>query len=518
MRHLIILCLFSLITTQAIAQNEPPQITNLTVIDNGSNSLTFTYDLSDMEGDDVEISLVASDNNGQHFLIPANGASGDIGFPTTPGNGKSIEWNYTNQITLDGNYRFRLVADDRQVDIPAIVAAVDSNLLRTDLEFVEGIRHRTTGAQHLDETIDLMLNRFENAGLVTTSQSFDFDGYAARNVIGNKAGLTNEAELYILGGHFDTVLDSPGADDNGSAIVGILEALRVLAPYNFKRSLRFIGFDLEEEGLVGSLEYVDNGMEPFDELLGMFDFEMIGYYSDEPNSQTLPDGFELLFPEAYAAVEDAEFRGNFITNVGQAEFSAFRQAFDVAAAAYVPELRVVSLDAPAGWLVLTPDLGRSDHASFWLAGLPAIMLTDGANFRNEEYHMEGDTLGNLNFTFIRQVVQATVAAIAEEAGIQNSTFAEVNAMLTNTMDLGQCQFQVIQHSSTQQLEINASCTNQPLTTIIYQLNGREILKTSTNFNGSSIYVSTAQLPDGIYLLQVNGIEQTYSQKIMIANK
>lgn len=116
--------------------------------------------------------------------------------------------------------------------------------------------------------------------------------------------------------HYDGVLNAPAADDNGSGVAGMLEALRILANYNFEHSLNFIGFDFEESGLIGSQRYVQNGIKSFEDIQGVLNFEMIGYYTDSVYTQTTPAGFDSLFPQAYQSLQLDSFRGNTLIACG----------------------------------------------------------------------------------------------------------------------------------------------------------------------------------------------------------
>lgn len=89
---------------------------------------------------------------------------------------------------------------------------------------------------------------------------------SGQNILGRKAGLKEENTTYLIDAHYDGVATAPAADDNGSGVAGILEAVRILSKYNFEHSLRFIGFDFEELGLVGSQRYVQNGIKPYDSI------------------------------------------------------------------------------------------------------------------------------------------------------------------------------------------------------------------------------------------------------------
>jgi len=64
----------------------------------------------------------------------------------------------------------------------------------------------------------------------------------------------------------------------------------------------------------------------------------------------------------------------------------------------------------AKWLM---DLLRSDHGPFWRENIPALMITDTANFRYPYYHTEADTIDKLDFDFIKKVTQATIATVVK---------------------------------------------------------------------------------------------------------
>ena len=207
---------------------------------------------------------------------------------------------------------------------------------------------------------DTIQAHFDAANLNTYSQLFNFQGTEGVNLIGKKAGLRDAQNVWIMDGHYDSVSGSPGADDNASAVVGMLECLEILADVPCKETINFIGFDFEEQGLVGSNRYATAGILDYEEVQGVFNFEMIGYYSEEPNSQTLPFGFSQLFPEAAQEVESQEFRGNFLTNVGNTASANLIERLEVAAENYVPELRVISLAVPGnGGIVPRPEKERS---------------------------------------------------------------------------------------------------------------------------------------------------------------
>lgn len=519
MKHTPLILISSLLFfLHSHAQNQLPSIIIQEVlVDEDTKEVTINFDLEDGDDAEVEIFLLASDDGGATYNIPTNTASGDIGFPVATGTSKQIVWPYDTQIGLAGNYQLKLVADDRyQIDIQDIVNQVDSNLLKTRLQNIDGPRHYISNPENLNLCRDTIEQAFWDYGLTTYRQQFPYASTTGENIIGTLAGVTQDEVIWIVDGHYDTVNNAPGADDNGSATVAVMEAARILSQYRFHKSIRFIGFDLEEAGLRGSLYHVDH-LSAAETIEGVLNMEMIAYYTEAPNTQTLPTGFELLFPDAYAAVEGDEFRGNFITNTAVTSFISLSEAFHNAATAYVPGLRVIDVTAPDA--LVPPDLLRSDHAPFWGAGIPALMLTDGANFRNPYYHTPNDTIGSLNFTFMQEVLQAVIATAAEGAGLSHSTEAIANFQIVADADhlhALSCQYTISPIPARQFIHLKfGECAEQPGSLQIIAADGQVVFSQQLSKNELSIHLSTSQLPKGQYWLRLSDGHHFSSQKIII---
>ena len=413
----IYLCLSLLFVNGLYGQNQGVEIIGYTVAKQGLDSLSYRimYNLSLLEEQDfARISVQRRDIDTDFYYDISDSAQGDLGEITA---GSDYEISFTD-VNIQSPFDLKICANlDPEVDIMNdLVEQIDSTKLRATLELIQGIRHRTSGTEQLLATQNLIRARFQEYGIEMREDSFSYGPtYEAINFIGSHLGCGQNDKAWLIGGHYDTIDHSPGADDNGSAIAGMLEAARVLSQYQFEKRISFVAWDLEEEGLVGSNHFVENLDTTFGSIEGYLNYEMIGYYSDRPNTQSLPTGFNQLFPEQEQAIADDQFRGNFISNVGNTQNSTeIMNRFESAAAAYVSDLKVISLAAP-GTGAIVPDLRRSDHTPFWLADIPALMITDGANFRNPNYHSEKDVLDSLDFTFMSQVVQASVATLAQAA-------------------------------------------------------------------------------------------------------
>ncbi|OWY23500.1 T9SS C-terminal target domain-containing protein [Sphingobacteriales bacterium UPWRP_1] len=505
------------------AQNAAPVISNIMAFpDELNNRVTITFDVADAENDALEIELRVSDNMGQTYLIDVAETWGDVGYPVNPGSGKTLTWQYNPGGLASGIYFLKIIADDRQpVDIQAIVDEVNPDNLYNDLEFVQGIRHYDAGLEHIQEVKDAIETRFTNAGLQTYRQDFSVGAFSGQNIIGRLQGQGNETQTVIIDAHFDSVSVAPGADDNGSGVVGVLEALRVLSPYQFRNNIKFIGFDLEELGLLGSNAFINSpgGKDAFETIAGVLNFEMIGYYSEAPNSQSTPVGFNILFPDAYAELTANQFRGDFLINVANTTSAPLRNAFDSCAALYVPALKVTTLTVPGNGEIAT-DLRRSDHAKFWDAGMQALMLTDGANFRNIHYHTPTDVLDILDFNFMANNVKAAVATAAHLAGIRHCATA-VTAFNLATGINPPLQHQHLNfalqpnpagNSTMLVLSDNYAKTLQA---DVYNATGNLVLRKQIAPNAANL-LRTDALANGVYFVVLHNGQQKGVQKMVIS--
>jgi len=264
-------------------------------------------------------------------------------------------------------------------------------------------RHPISSPASLRWAERYLLDEFQQLGLHTSTHAFQSLGGTYHNVVASipaRDGCGDRPPL-ILGAHYDTVMDSPGADDNASGLAVLLEVARRLTGVPLAREVRFIGFCLEEADLLGSLAYVADLRGRSAALLGAIVLECVGFTRSDPGSQRAPAELPIAVPPC----------GDFLAIVANSESTALAEAIEQSVNREVPELRTASLVVP-GQGELFPDTRRSDHAAFWRYGYPAVMLTDTADFRNPHYHRASDTLETLDFVFMQQVAAAvTVAAI-----------------------------------------------------------------------------------------------------------
>ncbi len=268
-------------------------------------------------------------------------------------------------------------------------------------------RHPLSSPAALRSAEDYLAEQFRFLGLEVSAHPFKAMGDTYRNVIATIPASQGDAAPLLIAAHYDTVLGSPGADDNASALAVMLETARCLWEVTLSREVRFIAFCLEEENLVGSLSYASWLRESDQEISGAIVLECVGYARTEEGSQKKPSGVPIAVPSV----------GDFLAIVGNQTSTGLVAAVEVAAKQYVPDLKTVSLIVPGNGEAL-PDTRRSDHAAFWHYGYPAVMLTDTANFRNPHYHQPTDTLETLDLGFMDKVVRAVTAAALELTGAE----------------------------------------------------------------------------------------------------
>lgn len=232
-------------------------------------------------------------------------------------------------------------------------------------------------------------------GWLPTLQSFE----GGINVFAQRIGTDSEAGAILLAAHYDTVANSPGADDNASGVAVVLEVARIFGSRPTPRTLQLAFFDQEELGLRGSRAFAANKAH-LENLRGVIVMDMMGFACYTPGCQQYPAGLPLI-----PSVE----QGNFLAAVGDAEHLSLLNAFQQPGQKMPP---VLTLPIPLKGMLI-PDTLRSDHAPFWYQGVGAVLLTDTANLRTPHYHQPSDTSANIDRSFFTGAAQIVVNAITK---------------------------------------------------------------------------------------------------------
>lgn len=257
-----------------------------------------------------------------------------------------------------------------------------------------------TETANLNASADYILQIFKQTSTTVTEQTFEIKGRSYRNILAHFGPKHGEA--LVIGAHYDTHGNTPGADDNASGVAGLLELAEMLKDTPPQHPVTLIAYTLEEPPFFGTNEmgsaiHANSLKAEGKNIKLMISLEMIGYFSDNPNSQSYPiDLLHILYPS----------KGNFIGIVGR--FSEQKETRHVKALMRgATTLPVISINAPT----FVHGLDFSDHRNYWQQGFPALMITDTAFFRNNNYHQLTDTADTLDYIRMAQVVQAVYAVI-----------------------------------------------------------------------------------------------------------
>jgi hypothetical protein len=260
--------------------------------------------------------------------------------------------------------------------------------------------------QQLEAAAAYIQKVLENSGFNVRAQNYPAEGITVKNLEAEQRGTVAPQEIAIIGAHYDSVLGSPGANDNASGVACILEVARLIAGQKLKRTVRVVAFVNEEPpffqtALMGSRISAVRSRQRRENIVAMLSIETIGYYSDAPGSQHYPVPFSFFYPDT----------GNFIGFVSNI---SSRKLLHKVMASFRNHTAFPSEGVAApGWIT---GIGWSDQWSYWKEGYAGIMVTDTAPFRYPYYHTVQDTPDKIDYERLARVVAGIARVVTELAG------------------------------------------------------------------------------------------------------
>ncbi|MGI5148037.1 M20/M25/M40 family metallo-hydrolase [Plantactinospora sp. CA-294935] len=310
--------------------------------------------------------------------------------------------------------------------LATVRTGVDEARLRRHVERLDAPRGRYHAAPAMTRAESYVAGELERAGWRVDRREFTVpgDSLAGVNLLAEpptEEGTHPRRPTVLIGAHLDTVPGSPGADDNASGVACLLELARILPELGLARHVRLAVFDEEETGLHGSRALAGE-LGTLGRPAAVVVFECIGFYSALPGSQVLPSGAGLVYPGQRRRIRQRGWRGDWT-------LVAYRQSAGRLARLFAecltqlagPGTALLARDALdlrlAGpllrrYLPSTEHFARSDHQPFWDIGVPAIQITDTADFRNPYYHQPSDTPDTLDYRRIADIAAATAVSLA----------------------------------------------------------------------------------------------------------
>jgi Zn-dependent M28 family amino/carboxypeptidase len=270
--------------------------------------------------------------------------------------------------------------------------------------------------ENLERTAAYIRTEFARYGDRVDEQVFPVEEDRYRNIIARYGPETGP--VLVIGAHYDSFADltsadispsthTPGADDNASGVAALIELARLLGETPPSAAVELVAYSLEEPPYfrsadMGSARHARELRKSVREVKLMLSLEMVGYFSDAPESQTYPLGIlEWMYPS----------RGDYIAVAGRIQdWAATRRV--KAAMRGASDLPVYSINAPP----VIPGMDFSDHLNYWNEGFSALMITDTAFYRNPNYHGAEDTADRLDYSRMAKVVQGIYAVIQSQHG------------------------------------------------------------------------------------------------------
>jgi len=281
---------------------------------------------------------------------------------------------------------------------------VNSDRLYQDVEYLSTISpaRNYLNTESLNQSADYIYRELEKAGCQMERQFYEVEGRKYQNIIGS-VGVEHSSRI-IVGAHYDVCEDQPGADDNASAVAGLLEIARLVNENqpNLSHRIDFVAYTLEEPPFfrsenMGSAVHAESLKDDNVDVEVMVCLEMIGYFSEEEGSQEYPiAAMKALYPN----------KGNFIAVIGKLgqgkEVRKVKKKMK-----QVANIDVRSINAPKAMV----GIDFSDHRNYWAQGYPAVMINNTAFYRNKNYHKKSDRIETLDFAKMSEVVRGAYWAI-----------------------------------------------------------------------------------------------------------
>lgn len=289
-----------------------------------------------------------------------------------------FENNYEVEIERDPPIKTLQSSEDTIIEI---LENIDEDLILGYLSDLVAFGPRVTGTSACEQAGDYIYDEFESYGLETRYDDWSYGGYSGNNIEGTLLGIDeNSDEIFIIVAHYDSVSGTPGADDDGSGTAAVLAAAKVLSQYEFNHTVRFVAFDGEEQGLLGSHEYVKESYVNGDNIVAALNGDMIGFATNETEA-----GLVKIYENSASS---------WITNFTYAVSQNYEE--------YI-ELTIVPSGSSSG----------SDHRSFWNYDYHAICHQE-YNF-NDFYHSPLDQIGNMDIEYCTRIAKLEIATLCELA-------------------------------------------------------------------------------------------------------
>ncbi|MBL7111383.1 MAG: M28 family peptidase [Bacteroidales bacterium] len=421
---------------------------------------------------------------GQYNLLYSDAGKAIVEVPFISQSGpKSLVHGGVVKISPASSWKPEAVENSRYVidTFPIIndmIALVDTGEFMPTMRHLEGYGTRYCQSPQAFEAQDWIKAKFEEyPELEVELQDFPYwGGSSSDNVIATLPGTVNPDEYIVVGAHYDSFAwgpTAPGADDNASGTAAVLELARILSQYEFDKSIVFCAFSAEEEGLIGSEYYASRAQTQGMDILGYFNFDMIGY-----RHQSDPIHTDMIAPPSAAELV------NFYKGV---------------VAIYLPDFEVFDAQLSGG---------DSDHTSFNNNGYMGIFPFEDVPNYSPYIHTSQDLVGpsvncpEMASTFI----QANLASL-----VSLSVPYDPVGMEDPKRDF--MALRLYPNPATSTVTFRAM-VKEPLNIVIYSGLGQQVLERIVH---GQLSVDVTTLPSGVYMVQVALPDRTEFHRLIVSS-
>jgi hypothetical protein len=267
------------------------------------------------------------------------------------------------------------------IDLTGLIIQITESTVTNYIQSLTDFGPRRTGTTACEDAGYYIANVFSSMGLDVRIHEWSYGGNSGNNIEGTLHGVNETSnEVYIVCGHYDSVSGSPGADDNAAGTAAVMACAEVMHNYEFEHTVRFVAFDGEEQGLLGSTVYASEAVSEGVNIVEVFNADMIGYAEDETDRHTV---------KIYGSA-------NVIASESQHMNDIYPGLIDLTVQTYSPS-------------------GNSDHWPFIQRGFDAAMYHE-YHF-NPYYHSSQDTIENMDLEYDSRVTRMILATLANFSDI-----------------------------------------------------------------------------------------------------
>ena len=279
--------------------------------------------------------------------------------------------------------------------------------LRAHITAIASRPHNVRHYDELEKVASYIERELAAVGHLPRAQTYKVDRRDVRNIetIIEAVDPVRARGTIVVGAHYDSFGDAPGANDNGSGTAAVLELARLLNDLRGRTDvhIRLVLFVNEEPPYshtsdMGSYRYARLLAESRERIIGMISLETLGCFFDGPATQRYPAPFGLVYPS----------EGNFIAFVGLLGSRKFLHAV-------IRSFRSHTAFPTIGGVApgFIPGIDWSDHWSFEQFGYPALMITDTAPYRYPHYHRATDTPDKVDTDKLARITRGIERVVRE---------------------------------------------------------------------------------------------------------